>query len=184
MGPITPNWIFTLHMSKLLYPLTVTNMWPSTHTVAYLLRNAYPYGLSSVPGIFPRMMDNLVKGILNTMVYLDDILITGSTEEEHLTALDQVLNCLKQVGFRLKRSKCSCMVSEVQYLGHKIDREGIHTHGDTLKAVQDAPAPTNVSELRSCAHGQPLWPISPWPCHYSSSITWPPGKGCQVDMGT
>ena len=61
-----------------------------------------PYGVSSAPGIFQRVMDNLVKGIPNTMVYLDDILITGSTEEEHLTALDQVLSRLEQAGFRLK----------------------------------------------------------------------------------
>ena len=90
-----------------------------------------------------------MKGIPNTMVYLDDILITGSTEKEHLTALDQVLSRLEQAGFRLKKSKCSFMASEAQYLGHKIDQEGIHALGDILKAVQDAPAPTNMSELRS-----------------------------------
>ena len=41
------------------------------------------------------------------------------------------------------------MASKVQYPGHKIDTQGIHAFGDTLKAVQDAPAPTNVTELRS-----------------------------------
>ena len=59
-----------------------------------------------------------------------------------------VLSRLEQAGFRLKKSECSFMASEVQYLGHKIDQEGIHAHGDTLKAVQDAPVPTIVSELR------------------------------------
>ena len=108
-----------------------------------------PYGVSSAPGIFQRVMDNLVKGIPHTMVYLDDILVTGSTEEEHLSSLDQVFTRLEQAGFRLKKSKCSFMASEVQYLGHKIDTQGIHAFGDTLKAVQDAPAPTNVTELRS-----------------------------------
>ena len=83
------------------------------------------------------------------MVYLDDILIIESAEEEHLTALDQVLSHLEQAGFHLKKSKCSFMASEVQYLGHKLDQEGIHVHGDTLKTVKDATAPSNVSELRS-----------------------------------
>ena len=40
------------------------------------------------------------------------------------------------------------MSSDVQYLWHKIDQEGIHAHDDTLKAVQDASAPTNMCELR------------------------------------
>ena len=38
---------------------------------------------------------------------------------------------------------------EVDYLGHRIDAEGIHPSGDDLSAVHDTPAPTNVTELRS-----------------------------------
>ena len=54
-----------------------------------------PYGVSSAPGIFQRVMDKLVNGIPHTMVYLDDILVTGSTEEEHLSSLDQVFTRLE-----------------------------------------------------------------------------------------
>ena len=88
-----------------------------------------------------------MKGIPHTMVYLGDILMTGSAEEEHLSSLDQVFTRLELAGFRLKKSKCSFMASEVQYLGHKIDTQGIYAFDDTLK--EDAPAPTNVKELRS-----------------------------------
>ena len=38
---------------------------------------------------------------------------------------------------------------EVDYLGHRIDAEGIHPSGDALSTVRDVPAPTNVTELRS-----------------------------------
>ena len=100
------------------------------------------YGVSSAPGIFQRVMDSLLKDIPNTMVYLDDVLVTGPTEDEHLQTLDRVLERLVQAGFRLKESKCQFLSDEVDYLGHRIDVEGIHPSGETLSAVRDAPAPT------------------------------------------
>ena len=36
-------------------------------------------------------MDTVLRGIPIVICYLDDILITGATEEEHLHSLDQVL---------------------------------------------------------------------------------------------
>ena len=108
-----------------------------------------PYGVSSALGIFQRVMDSLLKGIPNTMVYLDDILVTGPTEEEHLQTLELVFKRLAQAGFRLKASKCSFLSEKVEYLGHRINAEGIHSSGTTLSAIREAPAPTNLTELRS-----------------------------------
>ena len=64
-------------------------------------------------------MENILQGINHVCVYLDDILITGSTEEEHLQNLDKVLTRLENAGIRLKRDKCvflltSCGVPEPQ----------------------------------------------------------------------
>ena len=44
-----------------------------------------PYGIASAPGIFQRVMENLFQGLPGVAVYLDDILIAGGTELEHLT---------------------------------------------------------------------------------------------------
>ena len=43
-----------------------------------------PFGVASAPSIFQRTMENLLRGIPKVCVYLDDILITGATEIEHL----------------------------------------------------------------------------------------------------
>ena len=86
-----------------------------------------PYGISSAPGIFQKEMDNLLAGIPGVVVYLDDILVTGVTEQEHLQSLEEVLKRLEQSGLRARKSKCLFMVSSVSYLGHKIDAEGINT---------------------------------------------------------
>ena len=82
-----------------------------------------PYGVSSAPGIFQRVMDSLLKGIPNTMLYLDDVLVTGPTDDEHLQTLDRVMKRLVRAGFCTMESKCQFMSSEVEYLGHRIDEK-------------------------------------------------------------
>ena len=51
------------------------------------------------------------------MVYFDDVLVQGPTEDEHLQTLDRVLERLVQAGFRLKESKCQFLSDEVDYIG-------------------------------------------------------------------
>lgn len=53
--------------------------------------NRLPFGVASVPAIFQRVIEGIFKGIPGVSIYLDDILITGKPEEEHLTNLEQVL---------------------------------------------------------------------------------------------
>ncbi|KAJ8248044.1 hypothetical protein GJAV_G00237580 [Gymnothorax javanicus] len=103
--------------------------------------NRLPFGVSSSPAIFQRMMEGLMAGIPNVAVYLDDILVTGST--------NQVLARLKEAGLRLKRNKCAFMEPEAEFLGHKVDASGMHPLPHKVKAIQEAPAPTNVTELRA-----------------------------------
>ena len=52
---------------------------------------------------------------------MDDILITGETEQQHLQNLVAVLERLKTAGVKLKKSKCLFIVPEVEYLGHKVN---------------------------------------------------------------
>ena len=111
--------------------------------------NRLPFGISSAPAIFQRTMESLLQGIPFVVVYLDDILVTGPTQEDHLQNLRKVLQRLQQAGLRLQRGKCKFMATSVQYLGHVIDAEGLHPLEDKVEAVQQAPAPENVSELRS-----------------------------------
>ncbi len=62
--------------------------------------NRLPFGVSSAPGIFQRIMEDLLRDIPHVIVYLDDILITGVTEAEHAANLEKVLNRLEKAGLR------------------------------------------------------------------------------------
>ena len=108
-----------------------------------------PYGVSSAPGLFQRAMENLLQGLPHVVVYIDDILVTGDSNESHLANLREVLIRLEDAGLRLKKNKCVFMAPSVTYLGHKIDGEGLHPIAEKVKAVNDAPNPRNVQELKS-----------------------------------
>ena len=66
-----------------------------------------------------------MQGINHVCVYLDDILVTGATEQEHLQNLDDVLSRLETADMRLKYGKCAFLLPAVEYLGHKILAQGL-----------------------------------------------------------
>ena len=108
-----------------------------------------PYGISSAPGIFQKVMESLLQGIPQVAVYIDDILITGASESEHLQSLEEVLRRLERAGLRAKKSKCKFMVPSVTYLGYVIDTEGLRPLPEKVEAIRQAPTPRNVAELKS-----------------------------------
>ena len=98
-----------------------------------------PFGVASPPAIFQHTMEMLLKGLLMVVAYLDDILVAGKTEQEHLTNLAQVLECLDSAGMKLKKEKCAFCLPQVEYLGHIISAEGLCPAASKVKAIKEAP---------------------------------------------
>ncbi|KAG8173468.1 hypothetical protein JTE90_024130 [Oedothorax gibbosus] len=73
----------------------------------------------------------------------------SENEEAHLKNLDDVLSRLREAGVKLHQNKCEFMKPSVEYLGHRIDKEGLHPVTSKLDAIEKAPSPKNVEELRS-----------------------------------
>ena len=111
--------------------------------------NRLPFGVSAAPAIFQRTIEGVLQGIPNVCVYLDDILITGQNAKEQLENLRKVLSHLEEAGMRLKRSKCAFLLPAVEYLGHHISADGLRPTEEKIRAIVDAPAPQDVTQLRA-----------------------------------
>ena len=120
----------------------------NTHRGLYRV-NRLPFGVASAPLLFQHIMENLLQGIPGVLIYIDDILVTGRTIAEHLCNLGSVLVRLEDTGVRLKRSKCSFLMPSVEFMGHCISAKGIQPTLKKVKAVRNAPEPSDVTRLKS-----------------------------------
>ena len=121
----------------------------TSHQNSILQYNRLPFGVSSAPAKFQRAMETLLQGFTHTCVYIDDIVVTGRTTEEHLNNLGAVLEKLEAAGLKLNRNKCVFMAPSVEYLGHRIDKDGLHPTEDKVKCIKEAATPQNVTELKA-----------------------------------
>ena len=108
-------------------------------------------GLTNAPSTFQRLMNDLFEPYIGKFVavYLDDILVFSSTQEEHYEHLRIVLDILYRAELYCKIKKCTFMAREVKFLGHIVDEQGLRPDPDKVAVVKDWPVPTCLKELRS-----------------------------------
>ena len=130
--------------------------------------NRMPFGLSNAPPTFQRAMNVVLSGeALNwekCLCYLDDIIVFGTTFEDHLKALDRVFERLAEAGLQLKASKCELFKEKLEYLGHVVTSEGVFPQPDKLQAVSEWKTPKNIHDVRSflglCSYLREWWSVS------------------------
>ena len=83
------------------------------------------------------------------MVYLDDVLVIGTSFAEHLANLKKVFTRFHYANLKLKPETCSLAGSEVRYLGYMVSRTGISADLQKVETVQNFPVPHDVTSLRS-----------------------------------
>ena len=94
-------------------------------------------------------MGQIFQGLMGVQCYLDDIIITGKTEKEHMKNLRAVFERIKEHGLRLCKEKCMFFQESIEYLGLIISRQGMHLSKKKVEAIQKIAEPTNVTELKS-----------------------------------
>lgn len=110
-----------------------------------------PFGLCNAPATFERMIDSVLGPLKWTscLCYLDDIVVFGSTVEQHNARLRKVLKCMHAAGLTLNHKKCRFASQELTVLGHLVCPDGIRPDPKKTNAVTKFPRPTTIKAVRS-----------------------------------
>ena len=110
-----------------------------------------PFGLTNAPATFQQLMQSCLGNLHlhYCIIYLDDVIAFSKTPEEHLLRLTAVFEKLKQVGLKLKPSKCKLFRQELVYLSHVVSKDGVQTDSKKVEAICGWPVPTTVTEVRN-----------------------------------
>lgn len=85
----------------------------------------FPYEIKSAPVIFENIMEQFV--FPGEVCFLGDILVTEKSDIELFERLESVFQKLQECGLRVQKNKCLFFQDSVTYLGHQIDKHGLHT---------------------------------------------------------
>ena len=110
-----------------------------------------PFGLTNAPATFQAWMNGVLEPFVDRfmVVYLDDILIYSSSEEEHMQHVDQVLAALWKAKAYLNMDKCSFFQTTAKFLGYVVTPSGIKPDPGLVDKIAGFPRPTNRTECRS-----------------------------------
>ena len=107
-----------------------------------------PFGLRNAAQSFQRFIDQVLRGLHFAYAYIDDVLIASNNSDEHLQHLQTVLERFKQFGVVINPSKCELGVTNLQFLGHQVDSEGIRPLEEKVEVIQEFPLPRTRRKLR------------------------------------
>ena len=152
------SMVGSVHFSSMDFKLGFWQIKMAPESQQYMVGNLgfyefthMPFGLCNAPVTFQQLMQNTL-GELNLMycvIYLDDIIVLGHTEEEHLECLHVVFERFWEFNLKLKPSKCSFFQSEIVYLAHHVSQRGILPSWENVRAVQEFPMPKTFTQVRT-----------------------------------
>lgn len=106
-------------------------------------------GLCNSPAAFQRLLDFVVRDLDNVFVYIDDIVITSGSHEEHLATWKKVLERFRTYNLKCRPGKIQIATAEINYLGYNLSHtKGIRPGFAKTECVRRWTSPTNVKEIR------------------------------------
>ncbi|KAK3083976.1 hypothetical protein FSP39_006179 [Pinctada imbricata] len=149
------KWLSTLDMNTGYWQVELDDS--DKHKSAFVTRqglyefNVMPFGLCNAPATFERLLETVLSGLQWNvcLIYLDDIIVYGSTFDKMIENLVKVFDKLQEAGLKLKARKCALFSKQVKYLGHVVSDKGVETDPDKVSAIKDWPQPIDKSHLRS-----------------------------------
>ncbi|GFY20552.1 retrovirus-related Pol polyprotein from transposon 17.6 [Trichonephila clavipes] len=108
-----------------------------------------PSGLSGAAPNFQKAVDIILKPVIERflMVYMDEVIITSPSFNEHTYHLNQVFTLLRGTGLTLNKDKCQFARDKLKYLGLIISKEEIETDNSKASAYTEMEPLKNNREV-------------------------------------
>lgn len=108
-------------------------------------------GLKNAPAFFTRVLQRVLTGLVGTscLIYLDDIVVFGTSLAEHNDNLRKVFDALRLNELKLQPDKCNFLQKEVLFLGHKVTTDGVEVDDSKFDGIKNFPIPKTRKDVRS-----------------------------------
>ena len=106
-----------------------------------------PMGLRNSAQSFQRMMSHILSGLPNVFCYMDDLLIYSKSESDHLRTIKDLFKRLDDNGLHLSLKKCDFGKPELDFVGYRVNCNGIKPLPKKLEAIRAFPKPNKQKLL-------------------------------------
>lgn len=106
------------------------------------------FGLCNAGQTFQRFMHKVLGDLDFVVVYIDDICIASSSQEEHRRHVRIVFERLHDHGLVINLEKSKFAQEKVDFLGYSVSSTGVLPLPERVRAVTNFPLPVTVKDLR------------------------------------
>ena len=106
-------------------------------------------GANASPEIFQHVIRQALVGLDGVQNLADDIILHGSTVQEHDIRLNHLLSRLEQIGLTLNEKKCVFRMPSIRFLGFIVSSEGISADPNKVESIVRFRRPESVTDCRS-----------------------------------
>ena len=103
-----------------------------------------PFGILSASEVFQKKIAEIIQGLDRCT----NILVWGSTKEQHDARLKAVMERIQKAGLKLNEEKCLFGSTEVVFLGHLFSQDGVKPDPAKIEAIRDIPTPKSKQDLQ------------------------------------
>ena len=107
-----------------------------------------PFGIHSASEVFQAEVASIIANLTGCINSQDDIIVWGTTREEHDARLRSVLTRIRTSGLKLNRRKCIFAATSLTFLGHTLSPEGVQPDPSKVEAIIQMPLPESKSDLQ------------------------------------